>query len=224
MAKFSRVNVIQEMYRTGVIPVFYHHDVEICKKIVAACYKGGIRVFEFTNRGDFAHEVFAQLNKHLLSEYDDAILGVGSVIDAGTTALYLQLGANFIVSPVLVEEMARVCNRRKVLWAPGCGTATEVIQALELGAEIIKIFPGSSVGGPDFVKAIKGPFPWIDVMPTGGVAPTKENLKAWFEAGVSVVGMGSKMIRKDLIASEDYATITKTVKETIALIQTLKQS
>ena len=212
------------MYRTGVIPVFYHHDVEICKKIVAACYKGGIRVFEFTNRGDFAHEVFAQLNKHLLSEYDDAILGVGSVIDAGTTALYLQLGANFIVSPVLVEEMARVCNRRKVLWAPGCGTATEVIQALELGAEIIKIFPGSSVGGPDFVKAIKGPFPWIDVMPTGGVAPTKENLKAWFEAGVSVVGMGSKMIRKDLIASEDYATITKTVKETIALIQTLKQS
>ena len=222
MAQFSRITVIQQMYHTGVIPVFYNKDLNICKKIVAACYEGGIRVFEFTNRGDFAHEVFAALNKHILATYSDAILGVGSVIDAGTTSLYLQLGANFIVSPILSEEMAKTCNRRKVLWSPGCGNTTEVVQAMEWGAEIVKIFPGSAVGGPGFVKAIKGPFPWASVMPTGGVAPTKENLSAWFEAGVSLVGMGSKMIRKDLIANGDYATITKIASDTIALIKDLK--
>ncbi len=224
MAQFTRTTVIQAMYQAGVIPVFYHKDIAICKKIVSACYEGGLRVFEFTNRGDFAHEVFAELNKFMLASYPDAILGVGSVIDNGTTALYLQLGANFIVSPILSEEMAKICNRRKVLWSPGCGTATEVVQALEWGAEIVKIFPGSAVGGPGFVKAIKGPFPWVSIMPTGGVSPTKENLKAWFDAGVSLVGMGSKMIRKDLIAKNDFAAITKIAKETIALIKDLKQS
>jgi len=224
MAQFTRTTVIQAMYQAGVIPVFYHKDIAICKKIVSACYEGGLRVFEFTNRGDFAHEVFAELNKFMLASYPDAILGVGSVIDNGTTALYLQLGANFIVSPILSEEMAKICNRRKVLWSPGCGTATEVVQALEWGAEIVKIFPGSAVGGPGFVKAIKGPFPWVSIMPTGGVSPTKENLKAWFDAGVSLVGMGSKMIRKDLIVKNDFAAITKIAKETIALIKDLKQS
>lgn len=222
MAQFSRLTVIQQMYETGVIPVFYHQDLNICKKIVAACYEGGIRVFEFTNRGDFAHEVFTALNKHILATYPDAILGVGSVIDSGTTSLYLQLGANFIVSPILSGEMAKTCNRRKVLWSPGCGNTTEVVQAMEWGAEIVKIFPGAAVGGPGFVKAIKGPFPWVSVMPTGGVSPTEDNLRAWFDAGVSLVGMGSKMIRKDLIARGDYASITKIASDTIALIKDLK--
>lgn len=202
-----------------MIPVFYHSDLDTCKNVLDACYKGGVRVFEFTNRGDYAHETFGALNKYATATYDDLILGVGSVVDAGTAALYMQLGANFVVSPVLVEEMAKVCNRRKVLWAPGCGTLSEISKAEELGAEIVKIFPGSSVGGPAFVKAIKGPFPWTSIMPTGGVAPTEENLKAWFDAGVSVVGMGSKLLPKELIAQKDWAAITAKVQDAMDIVE-----
>ena len=219
MAQFSRIEVINAFYQTKMIPVFYHADLSTCKNVLDACYKGGVRVFEFTNRGDFAQETFGALNKYALAQYDDMILGVGSVVDAGTAAMYMQLGANFVVSPVLIEEMAKVCNRRKILWAPGCGTLSEISKAEELGAEIVKIFPGSSVGGPAFVKAIKGPFPWTNIMPTGGVAPTKENLKAWFDAGVSVVGMGSKLLPKDLIAQKDWAAITAIVVDAMKIIR-----
>ena len=221
MAHFSRIDVINSFYETKMIPVFYHSDLATCKSVLDACYEGGVRVFEFTNRGDFAHETFGALNKYALAKYDDMILGVGSVVDAGTAALYMQLGANFVVSPVLIEEMAKVCNRRKVLWAPGCGTLSEISKAEELGAEIVKIFPGSSVGGPAFVKAIKGPFPWSRIMPTGGVAPTEENLKAWFNAGVSVVGMGSKLLPKDLIAQKDWKEIAKIVRDAMLIVEKL---
>ncbi|MCD4696478.1 MAG: bifunctional 4-hydroxy-2-oxoglutarate aldolase/2-dehydro-3-deoxy-phosphogluconate aldolase [Bacteroidales bacterium] len=206
------------MYETGIIPIFYNPDFEVCKKVLKACYLGGIRVFEFTNRGDFAHEIFSKLNKWVLNEMPEMILGVGSVVDSGTASLYIQLGTNFVVSPVLIEDMAKVCNRRKILWAPGCGSLTEISKAEELGAEIVKIFPGSSVGGPEFVKAIKGPFPWTSVMPTGGVSPNEDNLKEWFDSGVSVVGMGSKLITKDIIKTHDYKLLEKNVKETIQLI------
>ena len=150
------------------------------------------------------------------------ILGVGSVIDASTTSLYLQMGANFIVSPIMKEEMALVCNRRKVLWSPGCGSLTEISRAEELGAEVVKIFPGSQVGGPGFVKAIKGPSPWTSIMPTGGVEPTEENLTKWFEAGVTCVGMGSKLITKDILQENKYDQLSKTVKEALAIIQNVK--
>lgn len=219
MAQFSRVEVINTIYKTKIIPVFYHGDLGTCIKVVDACYAGGVRVFEFTNRGDYAHEVFGELNKYIRNNYDDLVLGVGSVIDAGTTALYLQLGANFVVSPILVADMAKVCNRRKVLWSPGCGTLSEISQAEELGAEIVKMFPGSSVGGPAFAKAIKGPFPWTSVMPTGGVSPTEENLGAWFDAGVAAVGMGSKLLPKDLIAKGDFAAITEKVKGAMDIVK-----
>ena len=219
MAQFSRIEVINTFYKTKMIPVFYNSDVDTCKNVLDACYKGGVRVFEFTNRGDYAHETFGALNKYAMEKYDDMILGVGSVVDAGTAALYMQLGANFVVSPVLIEEMAKVCNRRKVLWAPGCGTLSEISKAEELGAEIVKIFPGSSVGGPAFVKAIKGPFPWSSIMPTGGVAPTEENLKGWFDAGVSVVGMGSKLLPKDLIAQKDWTAIAKMVRDAMKIVE-----
>ena len=218
MAKFSRIEVASKMYETGIIPVFYNPDFEVCKNVVKACYRGGIRVFEFTNRGDFAHETFSKLNKWVLNEIPEMILGVGSVVDSGTASLYIQLGTNFVVSPVLVEDIAKVCNRRKILWAPGCGSLTEISKAEELGAEIVKIFPGSSVGGPEFVKAIKGPFPWTSVMPTGGVSPNEDNLKEWFDSGVSVVGMGSKLITKDIFKTHDYKLLEKNVKETIQLI------
>ncbi|MDE6499942.1 MAG: bifunctional 4-hydroxy-2-oxoglutarate aldolase/2-dehydro-3-deoxy-phosphogluconate aldolase, partial [Rikenella sp.] len=174
MARFSRIEVALEMKRQGVIPVFYHADTELCKEILRASYAAGIRVFEFTNRGDFAHEVFGELNRWAAEELPELMLGVGSVVDAPTAALYIQLGAAFVVSPLLNEEMASVCNRRKVLWAPGCGSLSEIGRAEELGAEIVKIFPGSSVGGPEFVRAVKGPCPWSSIMPTGGVEPTEE--------------------------------------------------
>ena len=160
MARFTRIEVVLKMKETGIVPVFYHKDLEVGKKVLRACYDGGVRVFEFTNRGDYAHEIFAELNKYAASEMPELILGVGSIVDAGTTSLYLQLGANFIVSPILNPEMAKVCNRRKVAWSPGCGSVTEISQAEELGAEVVKIFPGSQVGGPSFVKGVKGPFPW----------------------------------------------------------------
>ena len=210
------------MFETGLIPVFYNPDVEVCKKVIKACYLGGIRVFEFTNRGDFAHETFSELSKWVLKEAPEMILGVGSVVDSGTASLYIQLGTNFVVSPVLVEDMARVCNRRKILWAPGCGSLTEISKAEELGAEIVKIFPGSSVGGPDFVKAIKGPFPWTSIMPTGGVTPNEENLKKWFDSGVAVVGMGSKLVTKEILKTQDYTLLEKNVKEIIQLIRKIR--
>lgn len=211
------------MRRQGVIPVFYHADAELCKEILRASYAAGIRVFEFTNRGDFAHEVFGTLNKWAATELPELMLGVGSVVDAPTAALYIQLGAAFVVSPLLNEEMAPVCNRRKILWAPGCGSLSEIGRAEELGAEIVKIFPGSSVGGPEFVKAVKGPCPWSSIMPTGGVEPTEESLKAWFKAGVTCVGMGSNLFPKKLIEAKDWKAITDTINNIRAIIASVRQ-
>ena len=223
MARFTRIEVALAMKETGMVPVFYNPDAEVCKKVAKACYNGGVRVFEFTNRGDFAHEVFAELNKYAIKELPDLILGVGSVIDTGTTSLYIQLGANFIVSPLLNEEMAKVCNRRKISWSPGCGSVSEISKAEELGAEVVKIFPGSQVGGPKFVSGVKGPMPWTSIMPTGGVAPTEENLSAWFNAGAHCVGMGSQLITKDIVKNGDYAALEEMVKDAIQIIKTLKK-
>ncbi|MCL6264867.1 bifunctional 4-hydroxy-2-oxoglutarate aldolase/2-dehydro-3-deoxy-phosphogluconate aldolase [Flagellimonas myxillae] len=222
MARFTRIEVAQQMKETGMVPVFYHADIEVCKKIIKACYDGGARVFEFTNRGDFAHEVFVALVKYAAVETPEMILGIGSVVDAGTTSLYIQSGANFVVSPILNPEMAKVCNRRKIAWSPGCGSLTEISYAEELGAEVVKIFPGSQVGGPSFVKAVKGPSPWSSIMPTGGVEPTRENLGAWFGAGVHCVGMGSKLFVKNAAGEFDYTALKTKVEVTLKLIKELR--
>ena len=224
MARFRRIEVYQKLGEQGVIPLLYHPDVEILKAILKACYKGGIRSFEFTNRGDFAHEVFSDLNKWVIRELPEMILGVVSVIDAGTASIYMQLGANFIVSPVLSEEMARVCNRRKVAWMPGCGSASEISKAEELGAEIVKVFPGTSVGGPGFVKTFLGPSPWSLIMPTGGVEPTEENLGAWFKSGAYCVGMGSQMITTEIIKKQEYDLLTLKCKEVIEMIARIREN
>ncbi len=218
MARFSRIQVAQTMEAVGIIPVFYHPDPDVSFEVIKACYNGGLNVFELTNRGDFAHEVFAQVNKRLIAELPDIILGAGSVMDAGTASLYIQLGANFIVSPVLNEEMARVCNRRKILWSPGCGSLSEISKAEELGAEIVKIFPGGQVGGPEFVKAVKGPMPWTSLMPSGGVEPTFENLMAWFSVGVVCVGMGSKLIAARLIKEKNYSQLQQEVRKAVGIL------
>jgi len=223
MAQYSRIAVAEQMKATGIVPVFYHANTQTCKDILKACYDGGARIFEFTNRGDFAHEVFAELVKYATKELPGMMLGVGSVIDAGTTALYLQLGANFIVSPLINAEMAKTCNRRKVAWMPGCGSVTEINYAEELGAEVVKIFPGSQVGGPSFVKAVKGPLPWSSIMPTGGVSPTEENLKEWFSAGVHCVGIGSKLFQKKEDGSFDLKKVEEKVQEAIQIVESLKK-
>lgn len=218
MARFTRIEVALKMKETGIVPVFYHKDTNVCKQVVKACYDGGVRVFEFTNRGDFAHEVFAELTKWAVGETPEMILGVGSVIDSATAALYIQLGANFIVSPLIDEETARFCNRRKIAWSPGCGSVTEINRAHELGAEVVKVFPGSSVGGPDFVSGVKGPMPWASIMPTGGVSPDEANLKGWFKAGVHCVGMGSQLFPKDVIESKDWTFISGKCREVLAMV------
>lgn len=218
MAKYTRLEVAQVMKETGMVPLFFHSDIEVSKKVLKACYDGGARLMEFTNRGDFAHEVFGALNKYALKELPGMILGVGSVTDAGTASLYMQLGANFIVTPVLREDIAVVCNRRKVLWSPGCGTLTEITKAEELGCEIVKLFPGD-IYGPQFVKGIKGPQPWTSIMPTGGVSPTEENLKGWFDAGVTCVGMGSQLMAKDQAGNFDYQKIQALTQSALAIIK-----
>ena len=223
MARFTRIEVALKMAETGMIPVFYHKDPEVCKQVAKACYEGGVRVFEFTNRGDHAHEVFAILSKWAAVELPELILGAGTVIDAPTAALYIQSGANFIVSPLLNPEIAKVCNRRKIAWSPGCATLSEMSQAEELGAEIVKIFPGSSVGGPDFVKAVKGPCPWTSMMPTGGVEPTEENLRKWFKAGVTCVGMGSKLFPSGIIENKNWEYITEACSSALTLIRSIRE-
>ena len=222
MARFTRIEVALKMAETGMVPVFFNKDIEMCKAVVKACYDGGVRLFEFTNRGDFATLIFAALNQWAEEECPEMIMGVGSVIDAGTAAMYLALGANFIVSPLIDEGTARVCNKRKVAWSPGCGSVTEIGRAMELGAEVVKIFPGSQVGGPSFVKAVKGPMPWASIMPTGGVSPTEENLKGWFEAGVTCVGMGSQLFPKEVLVNKNYSYITKKCVEALSIIKKFK--
>ncbi len=222
MAQYTRIEVINNIIETGVVPAFYDPDPEVCIEVLKACYEGGIRVFELTNRGDFAHEIFGELVKYATKKLPGMILGIGSVVDSGTTALYIQLGANFIVSPVLKEDMAIVCNRRKILWIPGCGSLSEISKAEELGAEIVKVFPAMQVGGPDFIKNIKAPCPWTSIMPTGGVEPEEENLRKWFNAGAVCVGMGSKLLPKDLIKEKKYDEISRKISNTLEIVKKIK--
>ncbi|NOZ49692.1 MAG: bifunctional 4-hydroxy-2-oxoglutarate aldolase/2-dehydro-3-deoxy-phosphogluconate aldolase [Chloroflexi bacterium] len=221
MAKYSRLHVLNTMIETGLVPVFYHPDEDVAAQIVQACVDGGVRCVEFTNRGDQAHRVFGELVRRFYDD-DRVILGVGSVIDPVTAGLYIQLGANFVVGPVLNPEVARLCNRRKIAYSPGCGSVSEISAAEELGVEIVKVFPGSQVGGPGFVKAVSGPMPWTRIMPTGGVSPDENNLQAWFAAGVACVGMGSKLITKELVAARDFDALRQRTAATVALIQKLK--
>ncbi len=223
MARYSRIEVTLKMKETGIVPLFYHPETDICKSVVKALYDGGMRIFEFTNRGDFAHEIFSELNKFALKELQGMILGVGSVMDGATASLYMQLGANFIVSPVLKEDVAIACNRRKVLWSPGCGSVTEISRAEELGAEIIKIFPAPSVGGPEFVKSVLAPMPWSSIMPSGGVDPTRESLKKWFDAGAYCVGMGSNLITKEIIKNKDFELLKNIAGQALEMVKEVRK-
>ncbi len=208
MAKFNKIDTIQIIRNTGIVPVFYNKDAELTKQVVKACYDGGIRAFEFTNRGDGAHRVFEEVMAFVRAECPEMALGAGTILDAPTAALYIQMGADFLVSPCLVEEVVRLANRRGVPYSPGCGTVTEIVKAQELGCDLVKVFPAGTVGGPAFVKNVLAPLPWAMVMCTGAVEPTEENLKAWAKSGVTAVGMGSKLFPKEVVAAGDWAAVS----------------
>ncbi len=222
MARFTRVQVWSTMEALGLVPLFYHDDVETSIKVIEALSAGGAKVIEFTNRGDRAFEVFRELAVHFEQADPELILGAGSVLDVATAGLYINLGANFIVGSVTNPDVAKLCNRRKIPYCPGCATASEVSYAEELGVEICKIFPGSELGGPSFVKAILAPCPWSRLMPTGGVSATRENLKGWFDAGVVCVGMGSGVVRSDLIKAQNWQAITDLTAQCLAWIREIR--
>ena len=217
MAKFNKLQVLDKIEKAPVVPVFYHKDSEIAKAVLKACYDGGVRAFEFTNRGDFAHEIFADLVKFATMECPEMAVGVGSVVEPGTASLYMQLGACFVVGPLFNPDVAKVCNRRLVPYVPGCGSVSEIGFAQEAGCDLCKVFPGD-VLGPKFVKGLLAPMPWSKLMVTGGVEPTKENLDSWFKAGVTAVGMGSKLFPKDKIEAHDWNYITSKCKESLSYI------
>ena len=218
MAKFNKIQVLNAMASTGMVPVFYHKDVEVAKNVVKACYDGGVRAFEFTNRGDFAQDVFAELVKWAATECPEMIMGIGSIVDPGTAALYIQLGANFVVGPLFNPEIAKICNRRLIPYTPGCGSVSEIGFAQELGCDLCKVFPAGNVGGPSFVKNVKAPMPWSMLMVTGGVEPTKENLTAWIKAGVTCVGMGSNLFPKEVVDAQDWGWIVAKCQEAFGYI------
>lgn len=206
---------------TGMIPVFYNPEIETSKKVMKACYDGGVRVFEFTNRGDKAEEVFGELIKYA-STLPGLILGAGSISFGRDARKFIKMGANFIVGPQTVQEVFQVCNWRQIPYIPGCGTVTEVGYASRrFKCEICKVFPGE-VLGPSFVKSLKAPMPWVNLMVTGGVAPTEESLREWFKAGVCCVGMGSKLFPKESIDNGDWATITGLCRNCLDIIKNLK--
>ncbi|MCK9344149.1 MAG: bifunctional 4-hydroxy-2-oxoglutarate aldolase/2-dehydro-3-deoxy-phosphogluconate aldolase [Massilibacteroides sp.] len=208
MARFSFIDTLNVMIKTSMVPVFYNKDLEVSKNILRACYKGGVRAFEFTNRGDKAHQVFDQLIDFAAEECPDMVLGVGSVVEPATAAIYIQLGANFVVGPCFNGEVSKLCNRRGIPYIPGCGSVTEIGNAQESGCVVCKVFPAGNVGGPSFVKNVKAPLPWSMLMVTGAVAPTKENLTEWIQAGVACVGMGSKLFPKEIVAKGEWNKIT----------------
>jgi len=220
--RFSKLQILNVMQETGMVPVFYSNDLEIAKNVVKACYAGGVRAFEFTNRGEFAHEVFGELVKFAAKECPEMIMGIGSIVDAPTAALYIQLGANFIVGPLFNPEIAKVANRRLVAYAPGCATVSEVGYAQEAGCDLCKVFPGDIVG-PGFVKGLKAPMPWSNIMVTGGVKPEEVNLKGWFDAGVTCVGMGSNLFPASMIKAADWDGITTLCADALEIIKRVRK-
>lgn len=223
MSKFRRIEVIQKIEETGIVPVFYHQNPDTCKKALEVCYAGGVRVFEFTNRGDQSHRLFEEILIFCRKKIPEMMLGVGTIVDPGTASLFIQAGADFLVSPLLHLEVIKTCNRRKILSIPGCATLSEISMAEEMGCEMVKIFPGDTLK-PAFIKALKGPMPWTSVMVTGGVEPTEESLRDWFSVGVSAVGLGSQLFNSQMLESQDFHSLQSTVAQCLEWVRQIKRT
>lgn len=222
MAKFERLTVYNTIFKDGMIPLFFVKNKEQAVSIAQALARGGSNVLEFTNRGEEALEVFVHLIKSSSKYFPNLIIGAGTILDAPTAALYIAYGANFIVGPSFNEEIARLCNLKRIPYIPGAATVNEIIKAEEFGAELIKIFPGSTIGGPKFVEALLGPLPKTKVMPTGGVSVDEENIKAWFKAGVACIGMGSQLVSKKAIEDKDYKLIENNTRKVLEIIKKIR--
>jgi 2-dehydro-3-deoxyphosphogluconate aldolase/(4S)-4-hydroxy-2-oxoglutarate aldolase len=218
----DRLSVLTALQYQGICPVFYHADPETALNVIRACARGGAPVIEFTNRGDFAVDLFGEIARELTRTDPDIVLGIGSVLDAGTAAMFLNRAARFVVSPALVPEVAQVCNRRMVAYFPGCGSVTDISNAHALGCEIVKLFPGASVGGPDFVKAVLGPMPWTKIMPTGGVDPDPASIAKWFGSGIVAAGMGSRLITDAAVRDGDWAGIEASVRGAVEAVRAFR--
>lgn len=223
MARFERLQVYSTIFEDKMIPLFFNRDKEEAKSIAAALVKGGSRLLEFTNRGEEALDVFTYLIRIAPEAFPQLIIGAGTIIDAPTAALFIAEGANFIVGPSFDEETARLCNKRRIPYIPGAATITEIIKAEEFGVELIKIFPGSTLGGPKFIEALKGPCPKTKVMPTGGVSVDEENIRLWFKSGVSCIGMGSQLVSKKAVQEKDYNSITEMTVKALEIIKSLDE-
>lgn len=220
MADYRKSQVIETVEKTALVPVFYNPDIEIGKNVLKACYEGGVRTFEFTNRGEKAAEVFAGLVGYA-RQFPGMILGVGSISFARDARRFIRMGANFVVGPQYVPGVMRVCRFRGIPYMPGCGTVSEVGRAQRAGCDICKVFPGD-VLGPKFVKGLRAPMPWSRLMVTGGVKPERENLEAWFKAGVTAVGMGSNLFPKEAVAGGDWRKISELCETTLSIIKEVR--
>lgn len=220
MHKVTDQLIFEKIETAPLIPVFNHSDPETSKQVLKACYDAGLRLFEFTNRGSNAFEVFKELAVYS-QQFEGLVLGVGTIFGKADAVKFHDHGARFVVSPALVPEMAVINNMDELLWIPGCGTVSEVYRAHSLGAKLIKVFPGN-VLGPEFVKSVKDVLPAVRLMPTGGVSPSRENLSAWFEAGVSCVGMGSQLIPRKLLAEGNVDVLREHIREALAMVRAVR--
>ncbi|HBY09218.1 MAG TPA: bifunctional 4-hydroxy-2-oxoglutarate aldolase/2-dehydro-3-deoxy-phosphogluconate aldolase [Chloroflexi bacterium] len=219
MARFMRLDVVNTLLDIGVLPLFYNGDLATAIELVSACVRGGARTIEFTNRGELAYPVFTELVKHFAKADPSVILGIGSIVDAPTAALFIAAGANFIVSPSFNPEISLLTNRRKILYLPGCSTENEIATAEEWGAEICKIFPGEAMGGPGFISAVMAPCPWHCLMPTGGVDATEASIGEWIKSGAAAVGLGSKLISSQAVKDKDYDDIAANMAQCVGWVE-----
>lgn len=218
---FSKKQITDTMKSTGLVPLFTHDNADDAVQVLKAAYNGGVRVFEFTNRRSNSFDVFSALVKQRV-QYPDLMLGIGTIMDATTTKKFIDAGADFIISPIMKPEMAEVCKQYDKHWMPGCATLTEIVNAKDLGAEVIKVFPGS-VLGPGFVSSILPVVPDLQLMITGGVEPSESNLSAWFKSGAMCVGMGSQLFTKDILENKDWNKLQKRVSDVLSTIQQIKK-
>ncbi|MDX2190180.1 MAG: bifunctional 4-hydroxy-2-oxoglutarate aldolase/2-dehydro-3-deoxy-phosphogluconate aldolase [Bacteroidota bacterium] len=213
----SKQEVAQRIAESGMVPVFYNDDLEVCKSVLGAHYRAGVRVFEFTNRGANAFQNFVALKKYAENNFRGLVLGIGTVLDAKTSIEYIRAGAEFIVSPVFKQEMANECKKAFKLWIPGCFTPSEIANAMDQGAEIVKLFP-ANVLEPRFLKGFLAIMPQAKVMPTGGVDPDFESISKWYEAGAITLGMGSKLNKQEHIDSKNYTALEEDVRQCMKII------